>query len=167
MKYKMPTYAKFSIMGRLGAVPQVMTTTKNGRQSKFVPLSLAIDNSRKGPDGTFIKQTSWMRFSINNEFFIKDFENGPQWQKGDLIAVEGSIVARENVAPDGKRTTVHYFNPNEIYNTSAVYRRKLDKASTGDGQTKHAPEPIPLTDDFDISGDGFDLGGPGDKPLAF
>ena len=172
MRYKTPTFAKFSIMGRLGSTPEVKTMVRNGAPRKFMTISLAVDNSHKDSQGNWVRESSWMRFNISQDAFIRDFENGPTWAPGDLIAVQGNIVAKEKTGPDGKRVTSHYFNPYEIYNTSEAYRKKLEKAVqpkkdyAPQKQAQYGMSPDEL-DDLDLSGDGFDLGGPKDKPIPF
>lgn len=162
MRFYTPAFAKFSIMGRLGNTPELKEVSRNGATVLVANFSLAVNNSYRGADGQQVKKTSWFRFNIRDEKFVKYLQEN-NWQKGDIISIQGNISIGEYNTEDKKVVNRHYYNPSEIYNLSSTNRHRMNKPGTGAGAENAAKE-LNL-EDIDINLD-MDLGG-GSSSLPF
>jgi single-strand DNA-binding protein len=88
---------KVSLIGRLGATPEI-TTSENGRT--FARFSLAVNNSYKDKSGNWIDDTQWHNLQAwgTTADLIKKLLN-----KGQEIVVDGKIVNRSYETKNGEK----------------------------------------------------------------
>lgn len=89
------TVNKVILVGRLGADPELKTTTAG---LAIGNLRLATDERRKDKDGNWQKHTEWHRVTA----FGKDAENAQKFlRKGSQIYVEGKLRTSKYQDKDG------------------------------------------------------------------
>ena len=71
------------MIGRLGQDPDVRATGSGS----FARFSVALNRSKKLPDGTFETLTTWVRV----KGFDRVAERVADWQQGDLVCVRGRL----------------------------------------------------------------------------
>jgi hypothetical protein len=85
---------KVIMVGRVGNASTVVKTDG----TLVLKLSIALDNSYKKPDGSWVKSTAWVR--VNK---YRPSEKQANIGKGDLVMVDGHLTSGERglyVSPD-------------------------------------------------------------------
>jgi single-strand DNA-binding protein len=88
---------KVTIIGNLGADPEMRYTTSGKPVTKF---RVACNSRRRMPDGEFQEHTEWFGVSA----FTRLAEVASEYlRKGSKVYVEGRLESRTWDSPDGKR----------------------------------------------------------------
>ena len=121
----------FAGCGRLTADPVVKKTTN---QKSVVDFTVAIDSSRKNPDGSkhtdFIRCRAW---SQSADYL------GTYAHKGDMVSVNGRMTTETYVAKDGKNATFTFVNVDNVNIVSSNANRSVNQQPAGNGYQNQQP----------------------------
>ena len=82
-------YNNLTIIGRLGADPDVKETTKG---DNYASLSVATNERYKGKDGEYKEKTQWHKVMVFNPQVASSLQK--YMKKGDTIIVQGQVEYR-------------------------------------------------------------------------
>ena len=91
---------KIQIIGNLGRDPEIRYTPGGVATTTF---SVAVNRSRKGPDGQRTEETDWFRVVTWNNLAETA---GEYLKKGQRVYVEGRLQTRKYTGNDGVERTV-------------------------------------------------------------
>lgn len=91
---------KVSLIGRLGAQPEISTLDKGRKIARF---SIAVNNTYKDKDGNYVKDTQWYSINAwgNQAERVEKVLN-----KGQEIVIEGRLVNRSYETKEGEKKYV-------------------------------------------------------------
>ena len=103
---------KVTLIGNLGADPEVRSTQNGGR---VATLSVATSRQWKGQDGQMQEKTEWHRVIFWNSNYSKLADIAEKYcRKGDKIYVEGSIEYRSWQDKEGQTRYTTEIRGNEL-----------------------------------------------------
>ncbi len=134
---------KVILMGRLTRTPEMRQTQSGATMANF---SIAVNRRFQKDQTDFINCVAWRQ---NAEFICRWFE------KGNMIAVIGSLQQRKYTDNEGKERTVYEVVVDEAYFTSS----KAEAAETGYNHSESGFNGPSASNDFGADTPPFDQGG--------
>jgi single-strand DNA-binding protein len=127
--------AKIQIIGNVGRDPEQRYTPSG---TMVVTFTVAVNNRRRNPDGSFQEETEWFRVST----FGRLAEVCQQYvAKGNQIYVEGRLRVDRWTGQDGQpRTTLDVLANDVQFIGARVRDEDLDRAG-GEGLDRPAAQP--------------------------
>ncbi|MFO1540500.1 MAG: single-stranded DNA-binding protein [Chloroflexota bacterium] len=144
----MASLCKISIIGRLGADPE-MRYTPNGRP--VTELRVAVNQSTRSASGEWTEATDWFRVSVWGDRAERVAE---QLRKGSSVFVEGRFRTREYEAREGGKRISLEISADSVVNLDPRVRDEegggypAARPAAGAPRTDR-PAPPPAGDDFD------------------
>ena len=144
----MASLAKLSIIGRLGADPE-MRYTPSGRA--VTELRVAVNQSTRNQAGGWDEATDWFRVSVWGDRAERVAE---QLRKGSSVFVEGRFRTREYQGRDGEKRISLEISADSVVSLDPRARDEEGGAGYGAARPAAAPRqerPAPADDagDFD------------------
>lgn len=124
----MASLNKVTLIGRLGRDPEIITFENGGHKAN---MTLATTDSYRDRDNNWIESTEWHNMVVYGMLANDIFEKRRNYNKGDLMYVEGRIKTRQYVDKDNITRSITEIIVDRMMQLAPAQARSMSSATAG------------------------------------